>query len=98
MLTVLNSEFTHFKLVIHLSKSQQSAFLFCTVCDVPRFRLSLEILCDLHSLQREAVLNVGNLLFAALLQRHCTMSQHWTQAGTRLAGLVFLSFDGCLVR
>ena len=89
MSTVLNSEFTHFNLVIHLSKSQQSAFLFCTFCDVPRFRLSLEILCELHSLQREAVLNFGNLLFAALLQRHCIMSRHLKQAGTRFAGVVF---------
>ena len=28
--TVLNSEFTHFNLVIHLSKSQQLALPFCT--------------------------------------------------------------------
>ena len=38
--TVLNSEFTHFNLVIHLSKSQQSAFRLCTFCKVPLFRLS----------------------------------------------------------
>ena len=43
-MTVLTAELTHFNLVIHLSKAKQSAFLFCTFCEVPRLLSSLEIL------------------------------------------------------
>ena len=55
MLTVLNSEFTHFNLVIRLRNVQQLAFPFCTFCDVPRFRLSFmnpvnaSLLCEATS-------------------------------------------------
>ena len=37
------------------------------------------------------------LLLQQLLQRHCIMSRHLNQAGTRLAGVVFFPF-GSLVR
>ena len=54
----------------------------------------------MHSLQSEAVLNrqkLHFLLLQQLLQRHCIMSRHLNQAGTRLAGVVFFPF-GSLVR
>ena len=34
-MTVLNSEFTHFNLVIRLSKVEQLAFPFCTILRCP---------------------------------------------------------------
>ena len=42
--TDLTSELTHFNLVIRLSKAKQLALLLCAFCEVPRIRLSLEIL------------------------------------------------------
>ena len=67
MSTDLTSEFTHFNLVIRLSKVQQLALPFCTFCEVPLLRLSLEILCAMHTSQSEAVLNIQkHPLFAAV--------------------------------
>ena len=91
-MTVLTAEFTHFKLVIHLSKLQQPAILFFQLfCDVLPFRLSLEILGELHSLQREAVPNIQKPLI--LQQFHSDIWQHYMkldQAGSCLSGVVFL--------
>ena len=44
VMTVLTAEFTHFNLVIHLSKSQQLAFLFCNF-----FEMSCRSGCPLRS-------------------------------------------------
>ena len=47
----------------------------------------------------EAVPNFRNLRFLQQsLQLHEIMSRHCEKAGTRLSGVVSLSFDGCLVR
>ena len=95
VMTVLNSEFTHFNLVIRLSKVQQSALLLSTVFGDSRCSG-----CPLWTLWN-AVLWVwcGSehsetpfLPLQQLLQHHRIMSQHLNQAGTRLAGVVFFSF------
>ena len=99
-MTVLTAEFTHFNFVIRLSKAKQSAFRLCTV-----FGYSRCSGCPLRPFEKcipysEAVLNrqkLHFLLLQQLLQRHCIMSRHLNQAGTRLAGVVFFPF-GSLVR
>ena len=82
MLTVLNSEFTHFNLVIHLSKAKQLAFRLCTFCEVPRIRPSFEILCEFHSSSVTLFETIRNLLrFAAAFDD--SWQQHWIQESGR---------------
>ena len=92
MMTVLTSEFTHFNLVIHLSKLQQLALLFSSLFRVvPLFLLSQGPQCCV--LSREAIPNVLKPpFFAATLQHRCIKSRHMNQAGTRLSGVVSVSF------
>ena len=93
MSTDLNSKFTHFNLVIHLSNVQQLALRFSAVfTEVPLLRQSLEILWELHSSQREAMRNNQKRPFFD----HCSSSfgsETWPwerlQAGTRFPGVVF---------
>ena len=70
VLTDLNSEFTHFNLVIHLSNAKQSAFLFCTFCEVPRLLSSLEILVKFSSTEWRCAEHSETSYSAALSQRH----------------------------
>ena len=87
--TVWNSEFTHFNLVIHLSKLQQLALLFSSLFRVvPLFLLSQGPQCCV--LSREAIPNVLKPpFFAATLQHRCIKSRHMNQAGSCLSGVVF---------
>ena len=100
MSTDLNSEFTHFNLVIRVSKVQQLALLFCTLFrDVLPLRLSLEIIREIHSLPSEAVPNIQKLPFALAAFDMTVALQH--AQGSRQAHdfqVWSFSFDGCLVR
>ena len=92
-LTDLTSEFTHFILVIRLSKVKQPAFPFCTVLQCPAVLVVPGMPRQLPLFQREVVLNRQKLRFSQQpLQSHCIMSRPMSQAGTRLAGMVFLLF------
>ena len=63
VLTVLTAELTHFNLVIHLSKSQQLAFPFCTFLWSPALPAVPCETCGMHSLLNEIVLNRQKLHF-----------------------------------
>ena len=98
-MTVLTSELTHFNLVIHLSKLQQLALRFFQPFGDFLLLLRSHVNLERCILPRDAVLNNHKPpFFAATLQHRCINSRHMNQAGTRLSGVVFLSFDGCLVR
>ena len=90
VLTVLNSEFTHFNLVIHLSKSQQLALPFCTF-----FVKSRGSCRPLRSLWNSFLLSevVPNIQKPLILQHfHSDIWQHYMkldQAGSCLSGVVF---------
>ena len=62
-MTVLNSEFTHFNLVIRLSKVKQSALLFFTFFENSRGSRRPRDPSDLFLSQREIVRNNQKLLF-----------------------------------
>ena len=65
MSTDLNSEFTHFELVIRLSKVQQLALRFSAVLRCPAAPDVPGYLAKILACQSEAVLNVTNLRFCS---------------------------------
>ena len=85
--TVLTAEFTHFNLVIHLSKSQQSAFRLCTFLWSPAFPAVLYEPSGLHLCWVKPLRTTRNLLFRSSFYSHITRDR--TQAGTRSLGAVF---------
>ena len=88
MLTDLNSEFSHFNLVIRLSNVQQLALPFCTFVKSRCSRGPLWIQW-IASLQCAVVPNFWNLLFRSTFCATDIMTWHAVQAGTRLSGVVF---------
>ena len=95
MSTDLNSEFRHFNLVIRLSNVQQLALLFCAVCEVPLVLWSQGSSPKCLPIRVKLFGTVRNSVFpAASAFEKCSQQQ----GRSMLAGLVTLSFDGCLVR
>ena len=82
VLTVLNSEFTHFNLVIRLSKGQQSALRFISLFECPAAPI---VPCDpreFHSSSVTLFETTRNLLlFAAAFDD--PWQQHWIQDSGR---------------
>ena len=92
VMTVLNSEFTHFNLVIRLSKVKQSALLFFTVYDVPLFRLSFANSSGIQFFECGAVRNIQKPPSSQqLLQSHYKRPNAGRYTIFRCG---FLSFDG----
>ena len=56
-MTVLTPEFTHFNLVIHLSKVKQLALPFCTISVMSRWSFGPRVPRRMLVYQSEAVLN-----------------------------------------
>ena len=84
--TDLNSEFTHFNLVIRLSKVQQLALPLCAFFENSRGSGRPRDPSDLHLSQREIVRNNQKLLFRCSFNFwHITCTATWQgdQAGTR---------------
>ena len=79
-----------FELVIRLGKVQQMALLFCTFCEVPLIRLSLEILWTSFSTAWCRSEHSETFFFSQLLLTiHDNSIWYRNQAGTRLSGVVF---------
>ena len=79
-----------FELVIRLGKVQQMALLFCTFCDVPLIRLSLEILWTSFSTAWCRSEHSETFFFSQLLLTiHDNSIWYRNQAGTRLSGVAF---------
>ena len=82
MSTDLNSEFTHFNLVIRLSKVQQLALPFCTFDEVLRLLWSQGFLASMPVYQSEAVRNIQKLCF------YCSWQDSW-HAQMKATGMSF---------
>ena len=90
MSTDRNSEFTHFNLVIRLSKVQQSALRFTSLLRLSRCSCGPRDYSPMRFFNCEAVPNFRNLLFSQLLLTiHDNSIWYRNQAGTRLSGVVF---------
>ena len=63
VMTVLTTELTHFNLVIHLSKSQQLAFPFCTFLWSPAFPAVLYEPSGMHLYWVKPLRTTINLIF-----------------------------------
>ena len=90
VMTVRTTEFTNFKLVIHLSKLQQPAILFFQPLRLSRWSCGPRDPSVLHSVKWCHAETARNLRF--LQQFHSDIVQHYMrldQAGTRLSGVVF---------
>ena len=88
-LTDLTFEFTHFILVIRLSKVKQPAFLFCTVLQCPAVPVVPGMPRQISCLSAWSRAEHPETSFAAISQRQCIISRMKYKAGTWLAGVVF---------
>ena len=92
-LTDLTSEFTHFILVIRLSKVKQPALPFCAFDDVLRLLWSQGFLAAEFLQLQSCAEHFETFLFSQqLLQSLCIITWHMSQAGTRFAGVVLFLF------
>ena len=95
MWTDLTSEFTHFNLVIRLSKMKQPAFRFCAFWDVPLLLSSFVNLGKVPVCSREAIPNNQRPSFIADAQALQHDKGYWRQQACPLpAGMVFLVSGG----
>ena len=93
VMTVLTAELTHFNLVIHLSKSQQLAFPFCTFLWSPAFPA---VLCEpsgMHLYWVKPLRTTKNLIFTTAARAFEVQHDMWDnrqQACPFPAGVVSL--------
>ena len=89
MSTDLTSEFTHFNLVIRLSKVQQLALPFCTFLWSPASpAVPWDPLWNAYFTERSRAEHPETSSSCSSLQRHSIISWTRNQAGTRLSGVV----------
>ena len=96
MLTELTLEFTHFNLVIRLSKVQQFALRLCTILRCPAAPAVLEIPVT-GSFKRRCAKLLKPPFLQHLLQRQTACHGRMTRQAHDFQ-VWSLSFDGCLVR
>ena len=75
-MTVLTPEFTHFNLVIHLSKVKQLALPFCTISVMSRWSFGPRVPRRMLVYQSEAVLNFLKPRFLLQLVLSLTQINH----------------------
>ena len=93
VMTVLTAELTHFNLVIHLSKSQQLALLFCTILRWPAvpFVPGTPVICSFVCSCAEHSETSVSTAASAFAMRH-DMQDNRQQACPFPAGVVSLVF------